>query len=169
MAEIERTRERERGPLKEDKYERALRYYREMHERNEAGPVVIRIEDREQETGRQGHLRFYLDPLFFDDTPLRHWCVFTNEVRTVSGRHRHQGGLVIYVIEGRGYSIVEGERWDWEKGDLMLLPMRPGGIEHQHFNLDDKPSLWIAFIHYPIMEYVAHEITQTQTMPEYKG
>jgi quercetin dioxygenase-like cupin family protein len=94
------------------------------------------------------------------DTPLQNRSVFTHEVRKISGKYRHQGELVIYVIDGKGYSVVDGERVDWEKGDLVLLPilvllpMKPGGVEHQHFNLDpEKPALWMAFIHQGTREY----------------
>ena len=80
---------------------------------------------REVFMARQGKLRYFLDPIFYPETPLLHWRVFTHEIRTKSGKHRHQGGLLIYVLEGRGYSIVEGERMDWEKGDLVLLPLNP--------------------------------------------
>ena len=52
--------------------------------------------------------------------------MFIHTITTKSGEHRHQGGLLIFVLEGKGYSIVDGERWDWEKGDLVLLPMQPG-------------------------------------------
>jgi hypothetical protein len=169
MAESERTRERERGPVNENLYDRALRYYRENNERMEKGQVVIRGADREIEVSRQGNLTMIMDPRAYPDLPLSHWMVFKNDVRTVSGKHRHQGGIVIYVIEGRGYSIVEGERKDWEKDDLLLLPMQPGGIEHQHFNLDPSvPAVWIAFLYEPIMEHVAHEIVQLQAMPGYR-
>lgn len=170
MAELERTRLRERGPIPENRYERVLNYFKKTAERQEHGPVVIRPSDREVELSRQGRLMFFLDPLVYPDTPLQHWCVFTHEVRTQSGKHRHQGGIIIYVIRGKGYSVVDDERVDWEKGDLMLLPMKAGGVEHQHFNSDpQQPALWIAFIHYGIMEHLAHEITQTETLPEYKG
>ncbi len=44
--------------------------------------------------------------------------------------------------------MTRGERVDWEKGDLVLPPMKPSGVEHQHFKLDpEKPALWMAFIH----------------------
>jgi gentisate 1,2-dioxygenase len=66
--------------------------------------------------------------------------------------------------------VVEGERIAWEKGDLLMLPLRPGGIEHQHFNTDPNvPVRWIAFIHNPIMEHLAHEITHIENSPEYKA
>ena len=103
------------------------------------------------------------------DTPLQHWAVFTHEIHTKSGKHRHQGGLVIYVIDGKGYSVINGERVDWEKGDLVLLPLEKGGVEHQHFNSDPAhPALWIAFIHFPLRDYVASEMTQLETAVDYR-
>lgn len=169
MAEIERTRERERPPIQENPYERVMRQRAELKERNLNGPIVIRSTDREVFQSRQGKLRFYLDPVTFKETPLQQWRVFTHEIKTRSGKHTHQGGLIIYVVEGKGYSIVDGERWDWEKGDLVLLPLKPGGIEHQHFNLDpDKPSVWAAFIHVPIQEYLASDLQQKEASPDFK-
>jgi quercetin dioxygenase-like cupin family protein len=169
VAEIERLRVRDRETEPERIYDRMLRFYEERVKRNETGPVVIRKRDRDVELSRQGRIRYYLNHQVYKETPLQQWIVFTHELRTQSGKHRHQGGLVIYVIEGKGYSIVEGERWDWEKGDLVLLPMKPGGVEHQHFNLDpERPSTWIAFIHTPIMEHLAHEMTQMEDSPEYR-
>ena len=130
---------------------------------------MCRIEDCPQELTRQGRLRTYLG-LNVPDTPLQDWIVFTHEIRTASGKHKHQGGLVIYVIEGKGYSVVDGERVDWEAGDVVLLPLRPGGVEHQHFNLDpDKPAVWIAFIRRAIQEFVASELQQTQVSKEFQA
>jgi quercetin dioxygenase-like cupin family protein len=170
MAEMERTRERERPPLEDNPYETTLRWRREQAERNENGPIVIKRSKREVYMARQGKLRYFLDPVFYPETPLRHWRVFTHEIRTKSGKHRHQGGLLIYVLEGRGYSIVEGERMDWEKGDLVLLPLNPNEVEHQHFNLDpEKPSLWAAFIHLPTQEYLASDLQQVENSPDFKG
>jgi mannose-6-phosphate isomerase-like protein (cupin superfamily) len=170
MAETERTRIREREPPKLSSYELAIQRDRERAERQMTGRIVVKLEDCAQTLTRQGRLRNYLSPHSTADTPLRDWIVFTHEIRTMSGKHRHQGGLVIYVIEGRGYTVVDGERFDWEKGDLVLLPLRQGGVEHQHFNADpEKPALWMAFIHDPIRDYVASEMTQTEVSPEYKA
>jgi len=168
MAEIERTRTRERERPTQNPYEIALQQDRAFAERQMLGRIVVKFADCPQELSRQGRLRFYLDPTI-EDTPLRNWVVFTHEVRQVSGKHRHQGGLVIYVIDGKGYSVVDGERVDWEKGDLLLLPLRPNGVEHQHFNaMPGHPAVWMAFIHQPMREYVASEMTQTEVSPEYR-
>ena len=169
MAETERLRERERPPLADNPYERIMRQRAELAERNLTGPVVVRGDDRPWHQTRQGKLRYYLEPLTIKDTPLQQWRVFMHDIKTRSGKHRHQGGLVIYVLEGKGYSVVDGERWDWEKGDLVLLPMKPEGVEHQHFNADpSKPALWAAFIHIPIQEYLASDLQQTEASPDFK-
>ena len=170
MAESERTRVREREAPSLNPYELGLAKDKAWAERQRTGRIVVRLADTKQELMRQGHLRFYLDAgRSITDTPLQNWAVFTHEVRKVSGKHRHQGGLIIYVIDGKGYSVVDGERVDWEKGDLVLLPMRPQGVEHQHFNLDpEKPALWMAFINQAVREHVASEMTQTEPSPEWK-
>jgi len=169
MAESERTRSRERERPTQSAYEVAVTYDKERTERQTVGRVVLRLEDCPQEQTRQGLLRPYLDPFLLPDTPLQHWAVFTHEIHTKSGKHRHQGGLVIYVIDGKGYSVINGERVDWEKGDLVLLPLEKGGVEHQHFNSDPAhPALWIAFIHFPLRDYVASEMTQLETAVDYR-
>lgn len=168
MSERELTRQREREKPAVNAYEVQMKLDREFAERQMMGRILVKEADCPQELTRQGRLRFYLDPTI-KDTPLQHWAVFTHEVRTQSGKHRHQGGLVIYVISGFGYSIVDGEKIEWKKGDLVLLPMRENGVEHQHFNSDpDKPSIWMAFIHMPLREYVASEMTQTEVSPEFR-
>jgi hypothetical protein len=169
MAEIERTRLREKESPALSNYELALKRAKDTAERNRLGRVVCRLDECPQELTRQGRLRTYLG-LNIPDTPLQDWIVFTHEIRTASGKHKHQGGLIIYVIEGAGYSIVDGERIDWEKGDLVLLPLHPNEVEHQHFNLDpEKPSVWCAFIHLPIQEYVASDLQQMENSPDFKG
>jgi gentisate 1,2-dioxygenase len=66
---------------------------------------------------------------------------------TNSVRHRHTTEAVIYIVKGRGYSIVnyEGEeeqRIDWEEGTLFSPPV---WAWHQHFNADpDETARYLA-------------------------
>jgi hypothetical protein len=170
MAERDRVRERERPPISDNVYERNMRQRKEFIERNASGPVVIKRADRQIFQARQGKLLYYLCPNNFPDTPLQHWRVFIHEIRTCSGKHRHAGGLTIYVLDGVGYTIVDGERKDWKKGDLVLLPMRVGGVEHQHFNLGppEKPAVWMAMINMPICDYLASDLEQIENSPDFK-
>lgn len=49
--------------------------------------------------------------------------------------HRHTGAAINYYFAGRGFSIVEGKRYSWKAGDLMLSA--PGWAVHNHASLDE--------------------------------
>jgi uncharacterized cupin superfamily protein len=151
-------------------YDRNYARTHEIQRRSRNAKVVVKHNDRPEEMTRQGRLRYYLNRTTLHDTVLKDWNVFTHELRTRSGKHRHQGGLVIFVIEGKGYTVVDGQRSDWGKGDLILLPIQPGGVEHQHFNLNgDTPSRWMAFIYKPFHDELAHGMEQREEAPEFKA
>lgn len=153
----------------ENAYEAAINAQDRELERHRTGTVVVRDEDRPWERTRQGRIRYFLIPDLHPDTVLQEWRVFSQEIRTQSGKHRHQGGVSIYILEGQGYTIADGKRYDWEKGDLLTLPVKPGGVEHQHFNTNpDGPSRWMAFVYLPLANYVALHLEQVEVSPEYQ-
>jgi quercetin dioxygenase-like cupin family protein len=45
--------------------------------------------------------------------------------------HGHQNEAAFYILEGRGYEIHDGQRYDWEKDDLVLVHT---DSVHRHFN-----------------------------------
>jgi gentisate 1,2-dioxygenase len=49
--------------------------------------------------------------------------------------HRHTASAINYFYGGRGYSVVEGERYEWKAGDLMLTA--PGWAIHNHASYDE--------------------------------
>ncbi len=170
--EIEKTgiREREREAAPGDVYEMVLYQRKKFVEHQLMGKVLVRDRDRDWEITQQGRLKYYLQPHTFKDPVLVDWQVFKHDVRIHSGKHTHQGGLVIFVLEGKGYTTIGGVRYDWEAGDLILLPTQPGGVEHQHFNLDPgKPCKWIAFIYWPYWDALGSEMTQGELSPDYKA
>jgi gentisate 1,2-dioxygenase len=169
MAENELTRVRERGAKPFNTYEKILKTRQEFQERQNIGQVVIKQSDRQFAQNRQARTLHFLNPDVYKNTPLQDWLVFVNDIRTHTGKHRHQGGMVIYVIEGEGYSIVDGERKNWKTGDLLLLPIKPEGVVHQHFNsVPGQSCKWLAFIYYPIMDHLAMEMVPMETSPDYK-
>lgn len=53
-----------------------------------------------------------------------------------SGSHRHaHTEAMLYVLEGHGYSEIDGQRYDWERGDAVHVP--PRMTVHEHFNDSD--------------------------------
>ena len=169
MSELETMREQEAECIEVDYYDAMVQKWNARAERAETRKVVIRDSDRPWEQTKQGLLKHFLHP-DMKDTALQDWLFFMQTIKTHSGRHRHQGGLAIYVIEGQGYTTVNGQRVDWEEGDLVLLPVQPNGVEHQHFNLDpEKPSRWLAMIPVYVQDLIAGQIKQVDLSPDWEA
>jgi len=45
---------------------------------------------------------------------------------------------VFVAVEGAGYSFIDEQRYDWKKGDLFQLPIKPDGVVFQHINASDS-------------------------------
>ncbi|MEC9340653.1 MAG: cupin domain-containing protein [Pseudomonadota bacterium] len=162
MAEQTRDRVREREAAPGGKYEELLALRGAFNERNQNGKLLIRDSDREWEQGKQGYGKIFLMDELTPDTALRDWYVFVHDIKKQSGKHRHQGGLVLFVLEGEGSTEVNGEIIHWEEGDCILLPILPEGCEHVHFNRGNGTAKWIAFIYVPTFDAVASELVQTE-------
>ncbi|MFQ5826378.1 MAG: cupin domain-containing protein, partial [Dehalococcoidia bacterium] len=127
---VEKVVERGREPEPEELfYDLTYKWRAEWRRQREVGKVVIKGNDMPWEQNRQGLIKHYMHPKNWDELGVPSWLVFIHEIRKNSGRHRHQGGLGIFVLEGRGYTVVDGVRYDWEAGDLIILPMKPNGCE----------------------------------------
>lgn len=167
LAEWERVAMREPEPGKETSYDKGMRRQKEFVDRQLNGQLVIHDKDRQWETTRQGRIKFYAYLEATPDTVLQDFKMFVHDVRRHSGKHVHQGGLIIYVLEGEGWTVIDGERVDWEAGDMMLLPIKPGGVEHQHFNKKpDQGCRWLAIIYYPFQCHLASELKQQEEAPK---
>lgn len=163
----ERSRTREPEPEPESIYEQFMPYYEQVRERQDL-PYVIRGDDRPWELNRQGKLKYYSTP-FMDDVVLPDVPVFRHEIPDRSGRHTHQGGLALLGTRGQGTTVVDDERVEWEAGDLVTLPIKPGGVTHQHLNRNgpDEPAEWLAIYYNPHLEILGAEFTQNETSNEW--
>lgn len=47
--------------------------------------------------------------------------------------HGHQNEATFYILEGRGYEIHDGKRYDWEKDDFVVVH---NDSVHRHYNAD---------------------------------
>jgi uncharacterized RmlC-like cupin family protein len=164
-----RTREKD-APVEEiHPYEYLFTSFEDRRARSRNGDIVIRGKDLRFQQSRQGRSKYYLHHRS-QTAALEDWYVFAKDVQTESGAHIHQGGLVIYVSKGRGYSVFDGVRHDWKPGDLLVLPVKPGGVEHQHFNLDENDSSeWIAFIYLPLMHVTGSMLTQVKEQANWQS
>jgi quercetin dioxygenase-like cupin family protein len=91
------------------------------------------------ENNRMGLYRWFLNP-FMKDIATRALLVWIQEIppKSRSGKQKTQGGQVHIVLEGHGYTIINGVKVEWEENDAIFLPLLPDGTVHQHFNLDSE-------------------------------
>lgn len=167
MVEREAIREKE-AEIEFNPYEDALKRHRERIEKARKGKKLIKSVEIPWRVGRQGVLRHY-----HTESDKGHALetvnVFVHEVRSHSGCHIHQGGFNLFVLMGKGWTVVDGVRHDWAEGDLILLPFKKGGVEHQHFNADNKPSRWLAFSSIKMGEMVGMFMEQKEKYQGFKG
>jgi gentisate 1,2-dioxygenase len=112
----------------------------------EDGQIIVRGKDLPFEKNRQGLQKWYMHPDMTENC-LNSLLVFVQEIppggRT--GKQKSQGGQIGVVWEGRGYTLVDGVRHDWEKHDVLNFPVRTAGIVLQHVNTDMKEPARIIF------------------------
>ena len=80
-------------------------------------------------------MRWYLHPLV-QSTCMFNLQIYVQEIPpgSRSGRLLHQGNGVLYVLEGQGYTLIDGQKYHWAKNDVLQLPLRTKGVVIQHYN-----------------------------------
>jgi len=68
-------------------------------------------------------------------TPTFFATITIRPAKIVDRPHRHVSAAINYYFQGSGYSTVEGRRYEWEAGDLMLSA--PGWAVHNHASRDE--------------------------------
>ncbi|HSM70641.1 MAG TPA: cupin domain-containing protein [Anaerolineales bacterium] len=77
--------------------------------------------------------------------------------------HRHFHEALIYIVRGKGYSLIWGEgeeprKYEWSEGDLISIPV---WYWHQHFNTDlREPVRYLAITninHMDALGFFRHE------------
>jgi quercetin dioxygenase-like cupin family protein len=130
--------------------------------------IVIDQGDVVREMSAMGECLYYLDSSVYPERALSDWRSFVMDMPTSTGKHTHQGGLVIYVLEGAGWSVLDGVKEEWVAGDLLLLPIKAGGVEHQFFNAQPgSPCRWLSAINVPMFNNLGSEFTQQDYAAEY--
>jgi gentisate 1,2-dioxygenase len=62
--------------------------------------------------------------------------------------HRQTSSAAFHVIEGSGYSIVDGQRLDWEDKDVFCVP---GWAFQEHVNAGTEPAILFSHTDVPVM------------------
>ncbi|MSP39053.1 MAG: cupin domain-containing protein [Deltaproteobacteria bacterium] len=126
---------------------------------------VVAFEDQPWEWSRQGKLKWFTHPEM--NSAARRLWLYMQEIAagTRSGKHRHMMEEQILVLRGRGHDVHDGQRWNWERGDLINIPAM---TEHQHFNDDDRdPALFLVSMPSVSADLGLGGIVQIEDAPDY--
>jgi gentisate 1,2-dioxygenase len=110
-----------------------------QRERQGKGAWLIKGRDLPWENNRQGKMKWFLHPAL-DNTAIRSMIVFEQEIPPGgrSGAQKTPGGSVLYILEGKGYTLLDGVRHDWQAEDLVNIPIRREGVVVQHVNTNPR-------------------------------
>ncbi|GAA5190385.1 hypothetical protein GCM10023322_45390 [Rugosimonospora acidiphila] len=113
----------------------------EERERVRAGRSTVTRAELEPELTPFGILRWYLhNDLSGPVAHALYFCELEIPPGSRSGLLRHQGGIVHLVVEGKGFTRFDDAEHEWEKRDVVALPVRPRGVVFQHVNNGTGPA-----------------------------
>ncbi|MFB7471378.1 cupin domain-containing protein [Kitasatospora sp. NPDC056184] len=79
--------------------------------------------------------------------------------------HRHTGSVVYTAAKGRGVSVIAGQRFAWQQGDIFVVP---SWAWHEHENLDPgEDACLFSFNDFPVMHSLG--LYREEAYPEYDG
>ncbi|MBJ3814577.1 cupin domain-containing protein [Shimwellia pseudoproteus] len=68
----------------------------------------------------------------------------------VGKAHRHTGSFIYQVAKGEGYSVIDGQRFDWRERDIFCVP---SWAFHEHVNLSQHDDACLfCFNDLPVMQ-----------------
>jgi quercetin dioxygenase-like cupin family protein len=65
-----------------------------------------------------------------------------------TSNHRHAYESMIYVIEGSGYTVIEGQTFEWRAGDAVYVPP---WCWHQHIAGDAMKARYLTATNMPVL------------------
>lgn len=137
-------------------YERLKEMSKATKAKTQSGTVVFHTKGMRWEQGPGGHRKraFISEPDILGSM-VQTMAAFLSEMPPGgrSGKHRHFNEAMIFVLKGRGHTIIgDGpteKRYDWGEGDLISVPVYEW---HQHFNDDPKdPALHLGITNLPLL------------------
>jgi hypothetical protein len=108
--------------------------------RRMAGQNLLTRDGATLETNPMGVMRWYLHPDLEGPSTKSLYC---HELEipegSKTGRLQCQGGVLHYVLDGEGYTDLNGVRHDWCAGDVIAIPIKELGVAYQHVNTGSGP------------------------------
>lgn len=110
-----------------------------QREQRQGALTAVRAEQAHHEVSPLGDVKWYMNP-FLRDRAINSLIMYEQTISPGGrgARIHFQGGAVVYVISGRGHTVIDGEVFPWEPNAVIQLPLRPDGITYQHVNDDQE-------------------------------
>ena len=135
-------------------------------DRLRAMPRVIKGTEMKFTDGPQSFSKHFVEPVDgLTQTLHVHLEEYAPGGRTQ--KHGHVNEAAFYILDGTGYEIHDGIRYDWDAGDVAIVH---NNCVHQHFNKDSKrPARALVIKPKPMMMFMnllfQHQVIPRPTEP----
>lgn len=137
----------------ETTYDKYLQQYWEESRWRQTCPHVVKTKELPWEDTRQGRIKYIVHPDI--STGLITYDCFLQEIPPEgwSGKNRQVAEEILFIIDGQGYSVLDGVRWDWSKSDVVCIPVL---TTQQHFNIDSKKTALFLSVKPRVFSFIGH-------------
>jgi gentisate 1,2-dioxygenase len=96
-------------------------------------PRVVKSTTLQFNSGPQAYSKHYMEP---EDGMAQTLHIHLEEYAPggKSQTHGHVNEALFYILDGKGYEIHDGKRYEWKAGDIAVVH---NNCVHQHNNADD--------------------------------
>jgi gentisate 1,2-dioxygenase len=78
--------------------------------------------------------------------------------------HRHLAFAARFIIDGEGFTAVEGKKMPLVRGDVVITPIWHW---HDHGNESDKPVVWLDMLNLPLFRFAPVHFAEGYSDPRY--
>lgn len=79
------------------------------------------------------------------------WGLTEISPRCSGPMHRQLCESTMFILKGSGYTLVNGRKFEWEKGDALFVPLFAW---HQHFNTGEGTVRYVRMSTAPLFEFL---------------
>jgi gentisate 1,2-dioxygenase len=90
-------------------------------------------------------------PVYVVDLPTKTMSMTIGELALGESTrlHRHNYETIIYITQGKGYSLIEDQTIEWSAGDALYVPV---WAWHQHCNSGSELAIYVACENTPLLQ-----------------
>jgi gentisate 1,2-dioxygenase len=105
---------------------------------NQVYPALLEAEKVNKINAFDGILMRYINPLTGGDVMQTLGAAMQLLPAKFAGKpHKHTGSIVYQCAKGKGFSIIDGKRFDWQERDIFCVP---SWAAHEHHNLSETEN-----------------------------